>query len=194
MRFPRAYELCVENAKAKRDFGRFYGPATGLPLGSGLLISDCVLAFANESEKRYQTGTGPALILTHECDIDQANARHFNDLFLAFPIISLDDFCDEFETEHGPESWAAFLPALVKDDVVRAMWIPPVPDSSKCPELQGGGVIYLNQLSHSRVEWVTDIEKQAICTLSSFGLRYFDAKIGNLWNREKAVPLPLFRS
>lgn len=194
MRFPRAYQICVEHAKSKFDTGRFYGPAAGLPLGTGLLLSECVLAFADEGARRYQTGVGPALVLTHECDVDPANVRYFNDLFLAFPIMALDDFCEEYEAERGPGSWAEFLPALARDEVVRAMWLPPIPNGADHPKLESGGVIYLNQLSHSCTAWVEDIETKAICTLSSFGLRYLDTKIANLWNREKAVTLPFFRS
>jgi hypothetical protein len=186
-----ASDLCRVHARVAPDIGRFYGPVgDDMGLGTGVILRDCRLAFADPDEKRYRTGIGPALVLTHECDIDDANARHFNDLFLAFPIMRLEDFCLEYETDHGVNSWTSFLPQLAGDYVIRAMYLPPVPPAFRYPDLDEGGVIYLNQLSHSCVAWVEDFKAQAICTLSVFGLRHFDVKIANLWNREKADRLP----
>jgi hypothetical protein len=87
VRHPSALSLCLRSLRT--DPGRFYGPAAGQPLGAGLLIRDCVLAIPAEAEPRYATALGIALVLTHECDIDQSNERFFNDLVLVCPVIPL---------------------------------------------------------------------------------------------------------
>jgi hypothetical protein len=171
------------------DVTRFYGPADNLPLGAGLLVRDCILAFPHVTEQRFETGVGPALVLTHECDVDPANDRHFNDLFLACPIMLLDDFCEGLEAEEGTGAWGGILPQLASDTVVRAMYLPPVPPIFRFPEMDGGGVIYLNHISSCRVVWIPDLLQQAVCSLSAIGLQYLDAKLQNLLFREKTAPL-----
>lgn len=174
----------------RTDAARFYGPPQGHPLGTGLLVRDCVLATPHPAEVRFQTGVGLGLIITHECDVDQNNARFFNDLVLVCPIISLDNFCQICEEEEGVGAWGGILPAIASDIVYRAMYLPPLPAGWPCPtEMEGGGIIYLNHISPSRVEWFTDIGEKAICTLSAIGLRAFDFKLQNHLFREKATAL-----
>jgi len=181
MQYRNARDLCLKHFPS--DPARFYGPAAGLPLGAGILLRDCVVAVPHETEVRYETGVGPALILTHECDIDPSNDRHFNDLLLVCPIIPLDDFCVEYEQEGGAGSWGGILQAIAGNIVHRAMYLPPF------PEMEGGGIIYLNNVSSCRVAWITDLSDQAICSLSARGLQMFDFKLTNHLFREKAVPL-----
>lgn len=187
MLYPQAKELCIKNRRI--DSGRFYQPASGLPLGTGLLIPDCVLSLPHQSERRFETGLGVAIVLTHECDIDQKNERHFNDLFLVSPVIFLDDFCEEMEHESGTGAWGGILPAIANDEVYRALYLPPVPDYAQCPQLEGGGIVYLNHISPCRIQWVQDLSQQAICSLSATGLRAFDATLQNHMFREKAASL-----
>ena len=173
----------------RTDPGRFYGPASGLPLGVGLLLRDCVMALPHSTEKRFETGLGIALVLTHECDVDQANERHFNDLVLVCPVIPLEDFCEEMEQEGGAGAWGGILPQIAGDNVYRALYLPPVHPSFHCPELEGGGIVYLNHISSCRVEWISDLPHQAICSLSAIGLRTFDFKLKNHFFREKVATL-----
>ena len=133
--------------------------------------------------------SGLALVLTHECDIDQNNERFFNDLLLVFPIILLDDFCAECENDAGIGAWGGILPAIARDDVYRAMYLPPLPPSWACPEMEGGGVIYLNHITACRVQWFTNLSQQRVCSLSERGLYRFDIKLRNHLFREKANEL-----
>ena len=173
----------------RTDPGRFYGPASGLPLGVGLLLRDCVMALPHSTEKLFETMLGIALVLTHECDVDQANERHFNDLVLVCPVIPLENFCEEMEQEGGAGAWGGILPQIAGDNVYRALYLPPVYPSFNCPELEGGGIVYLNHISSCRVEWISDLPHQAICSLSAIGLRTFDFKLTNHLLREKAATL-----
>lgn len=191
MRYPKALRLCLENVRP--DPARFYGPPDGLPLGAGVILRDCVMAFPHLSETRFETAVGLALVLTHECDVDQANERHFNGLLLVCPIIPLDNFCEELEEQEGAGAWGGILEQIARDSVYRAMYIPPVRNFGECPELEGGGILYLNHISSVRVEWIKDPGGQAICSLSAIGLRAFDFKLRGHLLREKATQLWFYR-
>ena len=154
-----------------------------------MLVRECVLALPSATEVRFETALGLALVLTHECDIDQNNERCFNGLLLVCPVISLDDFCEECEQEEGPGAWGGILPKIAGDEVYRAMYLPPLSGSLACPEMEGGGIIYLNHISSCRVEWISNPSEQAIGSLSAIGLRAFDAKLQNHLFREKAASL-----
>jgi len=190
VQYPNALEFCLKHFES--DPGRFYGPAAKLPLGAGVLVRDCVIAMPDLEETRFQTGVGLALVLTHECDIDQHNERFFNDLLLVCPIIQLDHFCAECEEDAGTGAWGGILPAIARDDVFRAMYLPPPPSQWSCPEMEGGGIIYLNHISPCRVQWLSDLGQHAICSLSARGLYSFDIKLKNHLFREKATDLLWF--
>jgi len=191
VQYTKALRMCLETLRG--DPGKFYGPANNLPLGAGLILRDCVLALPDIESIRYQTATGLAVILTHECDIDQSNNRNFNDLILVCPIIPLDDFCLECENEDGTGSWGGILPEIVKNNVYRAMYLPPVTQAFNCPEMVGGGIIYLNHISSCRVNWISNLSQQAICSLSAPGLLALDTKIQNHLLRPKAASLSFSR-
>jgi hypothetical protein len=148
-----------------------------------------VLAVPETTQARYRTAVGIALILTHECDIDQSNERFFNDLVLVCPVISLDDFCEECEQEQGVGSWGGILAQIAGDNLYRAMYLPPLQHATACPQMEGGGIVYLNHISPCRVTWISDPQAQAICSLSATGLRALDFKVQNHLLREKAAPL-----
>jgi hypothetical protein len=187
VRYQTAVNLCLTHIQT--DPWRFYGTAVGMPLGAGLLIRDCVLAHPDPQVVEYRTIQGPALVLTHECDVDPANERYFNDMFLVCPIMPLDEFCEGIESQDGVGAWGGILREVAADKVYRAMYLPPVPAMFHCPEMEGGGVIYLNHISASRVEWVRDLAGQAMCSLSAPALRFLDIKMHNHLIREKATAL-----
>ncbi len=187
MQYQNALQVCLKSLRA--DPARFYGPSADLPLGSGVLVRDCAMAMPHPVEMKFDTGVGLALVLTHECDIDQNNERFFNDLLLVCPIILLDHFCAECEEDGGTGAWGGILPAIARDDVYRAMYLPPLPTQWSCPEMEGGGILYLNHISTSCVRWFSDVRHQQICSLSARGLQAFDIKLKNHLFREKANEL-----
>jgi hypothetical protein len=187
VRYPNALKVCLEAMTT--DPSRFYGSSTPLPLGAGILMRDCIIAIPHPTEVRFETGVGLGLVLTHECDIDQSNRRHFNDLLLVCPIIPLDAFCARCESEEGVGSWGGILPQIASQNVHRAMYLPPMYNTQICPEMEGGGIIYLNHISSCAVRWITEPETQAICSLTAESLREFDAKLQNHLLRPKAAEL-----
>ncbi len=152
-------------------------------------MRDCVIAIPHLTEVRFETGVGLGLVLTHECDIDQNNERQFNDLFLVCPIIPLDIFCTRCEQDEGRGSWGGILPQIARQNVHRVMYLPPMHNTRSCPEMEGGGIIYLNHISSCAVRWITDLATQAVCSLTAEGLRAFDFKLENHLRRPKAAQL-----
>jgi hypothetical protein len=150
--YNNALALCLKYFRA--DPSRFYGPAQSLPIGAGMVLRDCVIALPHPTETRLETGLGLGLVLTHECDIDQDNDRYFNELLLICPIIPLDIFCARCEREEGTGAWGGILPEIASQNVHRAMYLPPVHSARVCPELEGGGIVYLNHISSCAVSWI----------------------------------------
>jgi len=107
--------------------GMFYGSAAGLDLGAGLFYQDVIHPVYNEETRKYDTRAGAAYILTHECDIDPANRRHFNTEVSVLPLIMFEDFCEEYMEEYSRGALFAFLDNLAKDEVSRVMYVPPIP-------------------------------------------------------------------
>jgi hypothetical protein len=146
VQYPAAGDACLKSMKT--DPARFYGPAHAFPLGTGLLVRDCVLATAHPTEVRFETGVGLGLVITHECDVDQSNNRYFNDLVLVCPIIPLDNFCLSCEEEEGPGAWGGILPAIAADTVYRAMYLPPLPKGWPLHRKWKAAVFFILIISH----------------------------------------------
>lgn len=170
------------------DAARFYGPPTQ-SIGAGVLLRNCPFALPAEDGVRFETAKGLVLVLTHECDIDPANDRQFNDALLVCPVRALFDYMFEAEQELGSGGWGGFLPKVVQGAVHRLMYLPPVPRVWNCPELDYGGLLYLNDMSSCLVEWLSKTETNVVCSLSAIGLRRFDVKMLNHLFRPKAERL-----
>jgi hypothetical protein len=168
--------------------GAFYGSAGGRALGAGLIYRGVLFPQFNLETQGFDSLQGPAYVLTHECDIDQSNARHFSDLVLVCPLILFNDFVAEYEGAMGAAALESFVTALAKNDVSRVFFLPPTPDAFGEVELTYGALLYLNQLCHTPVSLFNG---SAICALSSYGLARLDAKFQNHLFRPKAEPLPV---
>jgi hypothetical protein len=183
----RYLDLALRNFAFERP-GAFYGSAGGRALGAGLIYRDVLFPHFNSKTQGYDGLQGPAYVLTHECDIDQSNARHFNDLVLVCPLILFKDFVAEYEGAMGASALESFVTALAKNDVSRVFFLPPTPSSVFGDvELTHGALLYLNQLCHTPVSLFSG---SAVCALSTYGLERLDAKFQSHLFRPKAEPLP----
>jgi hypothetical protein len=158
-------------------------------MGAGMIIRDCPYALPSLEELRFETALGLALVITHECDLDDANVRQFNDAMLVCPIVLLADYCVEAETELGMGGWGGILPLIAADRVFRVMYLPPMPKYMNCPEMEFGGIVYLNDMSSCPLAWLSRTGSRPMGSLSSIGLRAFDYKLQNHLFREKAASL-----
>lgn len=174
-------------AKASPDFARFYAPGSELPLGSGLIFRRLALPFYNKSASEFSVALSLAYVVSHECDIDPANHRPFNDLAVVVPIIPLGTLLTTYLSKRTDEQARAFVDALAKRTIDRAAYIPTIAD-----ELPHGGVLYLNSMSHTHVSEFAKAGVDRCCTVTAFGLQYMDAALSHaLIKRPKAVALPL---
>ena len=172
--------------------GMFYGSADGLDLGAGLIYRNVVHPSYNDETQKYDTRAGAAFILTHECDVDPANSRHFNDEVAVIPIIMFDQFCEWFAREESPGALFAFIDNLAKDVVSRVMYLPPVPRHIT-DFMPTGGLIYLNNVCSSPTALFGEGAVTPVCALSSYALQFFDMKLENHFRRPKAQALPRLR-
>ena len=186
----RAYAQLL--ATYRYDRGRFYGSAEGLDLGVGLVYRNAVFPTFNEEARAYDTLAGYAYIMSHECDVDQNNQRHFNDEVLAIPVLPFDDFVNSYLNEHSEGALFAFIDNLAKDEVSRVIYIPS-PSQYAAGELPKGGVLYLNSISPSPVSHFGNGGATAVCALSTYGLQIVDYKLQHHFLRPKAQRLPRLR-
>ena len=70
----------------------FYGRADNLSLGVGLIYDGLHFPLFDETDRVFDTVEGPVYVLTHECDVDQTNERHFNEYVLICPINRFEIF------------------------------------------------------------------------------------------------------
>ena len=102
--------------------GAFYGPVGELSLGAGLIYQDVIFPLFDNERGRFDTVQGLAYVVTHECDVDQANVRHFNDLILICPLIPLAAFIEEYEAAIGVEQLKNLIVSAAKNEVFRVFF------------------------------------------------------------------------
>jgi hypothetical protein len=178
-----AYEIV--NAQSPPDFGKFYGQAENIDIGAGIILDNVSYPAYHEHDKRYKLVRGFACVLSHECDIDQSNIRFFNNLLLIAPIIKFDQFSEEFSERSGPEQLRSFLDSLSKRNISRIVYVPTIAN-----KLPWGGIIYLNQITHTHIDSIgSKSAAERICSLSAFGLQHLDQMLQRHLFREKAQRL-----
>lgn len=172
---------------SRTDFARFYGPVGELSWGVGLLAHNLAFPIYDIAESEFTVLEGIAYVLSHECDIDQANSRPFNDMATVCPIIPLATALEDLTAARTDAQVRNFIDALARNSVDRVCFFP-----AYDPHLPFGGLAYLNALTHTHV---SELERQGVeklCAVSSFGLRHVDVAINNaLLKRPKAQRLPL---
>lgn len=171
----------------------FYGNACSLSLGVGLIYQDVTFPVFNDESSFYDTLSGLAYVLTHECDVDTSNNRHFNRDVLVIPIILFEEFTDSYIEEHSESALFAFINNLSANEVSRVLYIPPIPSHLNKNILSYGGLLYLNNICSSPVSCFEKNRAKPICATSIYGLQVIDLKLQNHLLRPKAQSLPRLR-
>ena len=187
MSHERAFQLCISRLSA--DAARFYEPVKDLPLGAGIILENCAVPFESPEEIRFGTVLSLALVLTHECDVDETNQRAFNESVLVIPNISLEDLHDELEEKEGLGSYGGIFPQIAAGTVYRVMYLPPPPQNMGISYLPRGGFINLNEICSTPLKWFPELQTKPAFSLSAIGLRSLDYKMENHLRREKAARL-----
>lgn len=178
----------IAAAAARDDTGTFYGPAAGLALGAGLILSNVEFPTYQPDEGRFIVWAGPVLVLSHECDLDQDNQRLLNNLALICPVRRLETLVEmAAEAGYSDTELSTFLGNLASRRVSRAMYFPPLPDA-----LPYGGFIYLNQFTHTSVERLSADGAERITALSAYAMQSVDYVLLEHLFRNKADQLPLY--
>jgi hypothetical protein len=187
MSVDKILKAALENFDALKP-GAYYGTASGLSLGAGLIYDNIPVASYNESDKQFEIRDSLALVITHECDV--ANDRAFNDHVLVCPILPMDAYAGGYIDQHGFDSTYNLTKEIAKNNVHRVFYLPPPPNT--LGDLRGfvpGGLIYLNMITATNVSFFK-VAGQALCALSTYALERFDWKLANHLLRPKAEPLP----
>lgn len=169
------------------DVGKFYGSKGHLALGAGLFYDRVLSPLYDEKEKLFVTVRRPVYVLTHECDVDQANARPFNDFACFCPVIPLPLFLKRYQ-EKWPdeEQLKRFLANVGNRSVGRLIYVPPVGEL-----LKFGGLVYLNNIDSTHISAFDGLEPFA--ALSAYGLRELDIGLRYSLLREKADTISLMQ-
>ena len=180
-------EACsILSAHSTVDSGRFYGPATGLQAGTGLIFEGVRCPHYEAEDRVYATVENCVYVLTHECDISQENTRVFNDFFVVCPVMTIEsvvgeylDFCRDIST------LTSFLAQVAQRRVSRMIYLPPAGPGP----LELGGFIYLNNLVSTGIQEISG--REGIVALSGYGLQIVDQVLMNHLLRPKSQALPL---
>ena len=170
------------------DPGKFYSDARDLPTGAGSIFSAVRLPFFDTATALYYTSAESGYVLSHECDIDPANNRPFSNLVLVCPIIPLEEWISTYLEDHTEADLASLLAHIGRRNVSRVFYLPALP-----PILRFGGLMYLNQITHTHVSAMSFENATCVASVTEYGLQKLDHMIQNHLLRPKAVRLGLGR-
>jgi hypothetical protein len=168
------------------DSGAFYGSASGLSVGAGLIYEGIRFPEYNNAGQDFDTLEGCVFVLTHECDVAEENHRAFNEHVLVCPIISILDLAENFAEMSSEGAFFGLLPAIASDKVYRVFMLPPGYPSP----LLDGGILHLNKITSTHVSEFAQERAKPVCALSDYAQSIFDWKLRNHLLRPKGESLP----
>lgn len=176
---------------ANRQPGAFYGRADNLAPGAGVIYSGVTFPDFNSDTGRFAARRGAILVLTHECDIDPANARDFNENFVFAPLIPLTALASEYENLKRKDAARSLVVETARDKVNRLLFLPPVStEYFNAPELALGALVFWNWLSNTHVSQLKTQGVRALCALSEHGMNVADRRFQEHFLRPKSERLP----
>ena len=131
--------------------GAYYGTAGGRTLGAGLIYDSVQYPLLDEDTSFFDTVAGLVYVLTHECDVDPANERLFNESVIICPIIKFEEWVSEFALFSSETAVLQAITDLAGDRIFRATYLPPLPDGS----LPFGGILYLRRIKNFKEKALT---------------------------------------
>lgn len=166
-------------AEGAADVGRFYSAGHDLALGKGTIYSGVSYPSYHEAEAGFYTLNGLVLVLTHECDVDAANARFFASHVLVCPIIPLATLIAELNQVENDQQQQSFLTNLAHRNVFRLVYLPPG------PSIDFGGILDLNRITNTHITAFGQPGAARISALTAYGLQSIEYAIQNHLLRPK---------
>jgi hypothetical protein len=176
---------------ASRNVGAYYGSATHLAPGAGVIFSGVAYASYDPAQKKFEARRGPILILTHECDIDPANVREFNTGFVLAPLILMAAFAAIFQQRR--DLGRNLARDIAGGRVSRMFYLPPTPQFAGWADFRLGGFIYLNAITSGHIDQLKERPATAVCALSEYALDFLDKTLTQHFLRPKAEQLARLR-
>lgn len=170
------------------DAGSFFSSGESISLGAGKLYSGVCFPIYDPGSGVFLTAAGAVYVLTHECDVDQANDRIFNEDVLVCPLTEFEAFVKSYRELLTADQLRNFLTNLARRQVSRVIYLPPLP-----PRLPYGALMYLNNITNTHVSAFTNNGAESIGAVTGPGLRVIDQSIENHLLRPKAERLALMR-
>lgn len=170
------------------DAGKFYSGVEDLPVGVGHILAALRMPFYDPEARLYFTSEEAGYLLSHECDIDPANDRPFSELALICPILRFEEWVPTYQEDHSEADLASLLANIGQRNVFRVFYLPPLP-----PVLPFGGLLYLNQITHTHVSTLLNDPANRLASVTAYGLQKLDHMLQNHLLRPKAANLSLIR-
>lgn len=166
--------------------GAFYGSAQELSVGVGLIYQGVRVPEFDCDQRVFATYERPVYVLTHECDVDQNNDRHFNESVIVCPVTPIGALADSFAQFGSASHFFGLLPDIAADKVFRVFLLPP-----GMPEpLTQGAILELNALCSTHISEFRQDRVTPLCALSEYAQGILDRKLLNHLLRPKADSLP----
>lgn len=166
------------------DVGKFFFGGSSLSLGVGNIFDGIRYPLYDEERNIFFTVEGLVYVLTHECDIDQANDRLFNTDLLICPIIPFPDFVSEYQKVLDVDQLRNFITQLAARNVSRVVYLPTIPN-----HLPYGGLMYLNRITSTNLSAFKLPGVDHICAVTAHGLHLIDQALNNHLLRPKSERL-----
>lgn len=166
------------------DEGSFYGPANGLSLGTGLIVSEVPFPYFNRSDGRFVVASGTVYVLSHECDLDPENDKVLGGYCLICPLLPVSDLIGSATAaDLSQNQVSAFLGNLAARRISRFVYLPPL------VTFEHGAVLNLNQITSTSLTTMSN--DHALAAVSVYGLNTIDMALENHLRRAKSEALPL---
>jgi hypothetical protein len=165
---------------------QFYGSAEGLSLGAGLIVSEVPIPVFLANEVAYGTAKGTVVVLTHECDIDPANIRPFNDYAVVLPIIPLRSMITLLQEQLSDLEIRSFVMSAAGGQMSRLGYLPRF--GSLGDPLYAGGIVNYNYMTSCGVAALAT--GRVVCSLTQYAMGTLDIALQEHLRRPKAEALP----
>jgi hypothetical protein len=168
------------NAHLGFDAIRFYGEASHLSLGRGLIYGGILYPLFHQTDMSFLTVEGSVYVITHECDVSQENVRPYNDDVLICPLSPFELFAARYEEAYGEQRLKSFLANIARGKVSRLMYF---------PRMDGyfgyGAIVFLNQMCGTKVQAFNREGVEKIAALSPVGAFLVERMLHNHFLRPK---------